>query len=389
MLAAKEGGKVAVALAEAMERLGLIESPSLPILSLYLNLAPERIERRSIGARLRDLLDPIEKLAASGELAHDSSMSLRAGVNRLLEMEPDFAGALGRGMAVFVCNGLSLEERLVTPRRVWDCAIAGPRPYLRPLHALLDEYRRVAAVVLDGRDAEVTVFHMGEVIGTRLIEGELLRKSDLAGWYGLEERRHRQHAEEARNHLFREIAEHLDRLRRQSGVELFLVGGNEELTRMLLPFLDKRVQELTETFVIDVNTLTPALLAARVNDLEQDFELREETADVEAVYAKAAAGGLAAVGVGEVLRAVNAHAVSHLLVHDAAGMEGAICINCGALARPALACVECGQGTRVVPDLIEAMIRSVVDAGGSVEHVMAPTALSVDLLAATLRFPCP
>src|SRR3990172_9108428 len=200
-----------------MDRLRLVESPSLPILSVYLNLAPDRIERRSIGARLRDLLDPIEKLAASGDLDHESSMSLRNGVNRVLEMTPEFVKELGHGVAVFVCDRLRLEEHMTMPRRVWDCAVAGPQPYLRPLQALLDEYRKVAAVVLDGRDAEIATFYMGEGVDRELIEGEELRKSDLAGWHGLEERRHRQHAEEARNHLFREDAEHLNRLRRDTG----------------------------------------------------------------------------------------------------------------------------------------------------------------------------
>jgi peptide chain release factor subunit 1 len=377
---------LAAELREAMERLQVVESPSLPILSLYLNLAPERIERRSIGARLRDLLDPIEKRATSGELDHDASMSLRSGIGRILDHEPDLAGLLGHGVAIFLCEGIELDERLIMPRRVWDCAIAGPRPYLRPLQAVLDEYRKLAAVVLDGRDAEITVFHMGSVESVELIEGELLRKSDLAGWHGLEERRHRQHAEEARNHLFREVAARLLRLCRDVGVDLVLVGGEKDLTGALLPFLDKRVREVTETFVVDVNTLTPSALATRVARLEQDFELREEEAEVEAAYATAAEGGLAVVGMGHVLRAVNRHALSRLLIHDGARAEGAICSHCGALSQPALTCIECGHGTVPVPELLESLARSVVDAGGSVEHVMAQTRLVDDQVAATLRF---
>jgi peptide chain release factor subunit 1 len=366
--------------------LQVVESPSLPILSLYLNLAPERIERRSIGARLRDLLDPIEKLATSGEFDHDSSMSLRSGIGRILDHEPDLAALLGHGVAIFLCEGIGLDERLIMPRRVWDCAIAGPRPYLRPLQAVLDEYRKLAAVVLDGRDVEITVFHMGSVESAELIEGELLRKSDLAGWHGLEERRHRQHAEEARNHLFREVAARLLHLCRDVGVNLVLVGGEKELTGALLPFLDKRVRDVTETFVVDINTLTPSGLATRVSRLEQDFELREEEAEVGAAYATAAEGGLAVVGMGHVLRAVNRHAVSRLLIHDGVRAEGAICSHCGALSQPALTCIECGHETVPVPELLESLARSVVDAGGSVEHVMAQTRLVDDEVAATLRF---
>jgi peptide chain release factor subunit 1 len=373
-------------LQEAMDRLRLIESPSLPILSVYLGLAPERIERRSIGGRLRDLLDPIEKLAASGDLDHDSSMSLRAGVHRVLDMSPIFTGELGHGVAVFLCDGLDLEEHLTMPRRIWDCAVAGPQPYLRPLQAVLDEYRKVAAVVLDARGAEIVTFHMGEVLDRQVVEAEELRKSNLSGWYGLEERRHRQHAEEARNHMFREVAERLDRLCRNSGVDLVLVGGQQEVTNALLSFLDERVRSMTGTFVIDLNTLTPALLASRVSEIEEAFERAEETRQVEEAYAAASAGDLAVVGIGPVLRAVNRHAVARLLLHDGVSLEGSICGECGALSLPVMVCIECGGGVVQPPDLLEALSRSVVDGGGSVEHVMAPTRLAEDLVAARLRF---
>jgi peptide chain release factor subunit 1 len=143
---------------------------------------------------------------------------------------------------------------------------------------------------------------------------------------------------------------------------------------------------MTETFVIDVHTMTPATLAARVAALEEEFERGEEVAEVETAYREAAAGDLAVVGLERVLRAVNRHAVARLLVNDAAHCEGAICANCGALSLPAESCLECGGQVEEVPELLEALARSVVDAGGSVEHVIAPTRLSHDVVAATLRF---
>jgi peptide chain release factor subunit 1 len=377
---------VADQLQEAMDSLRLIESPSLPILSVYLDLAPERIERRSIGARLRDLLDPIEKVAASGDLGHESSMSLRAGVEHILAMTPVLVTELGSGVAMFVCDGLDLDRHLTMPRGVWDSAVAGPRPYLRPIQAVLDEYRKIATVVLDVRSAEMTVSRMGEILDREVIEAEELRKSNLAGWHGLEERRHRQHAEEARNHMFREVAERLSRLRRDSGVDLVLVGGQTETTSALIPFLEPRLQEMTQTFVIDLTTLTPSLLATRVSEIEETFEREEEARQVEETYAAAAAGDLAVVGVERVLRAVNRHAVARLLLHDSQSIPGSMCRDCGALSLPADICAECGGETTIVPELFDSLSRSVVDSGGSVEHVMSPTRLADDLIAARLRF---
>jgi len=373
-------------LEEELNRLTGLESSSLLILSVYLDLSAERIERRSISPRLRELLSPIKRLAASGELDHDSSMSLRADAERVLETVPKFETLLGSSVAVFLCDGLGLEEQLTMPRGVWDCAMVGQMPYLRPARALLEQYRKVASVVLDARSAEIVVYYMGEALHREVIEVEELRKSNLAGWYALEEHRHRLHAEEVRHQLFREVAERLNRLRRELNIELVFVGGQTEVTAALLPFLDPKLRAITETFVIDLHTLTPAILAARIAELEETFELREESVLVDEVYAGFDAGGLAAVGVERVLRAANRHAVAHLLVHDGAVMEGSLCSRCGGLSPRVEVCPECGAQTEDIPELFEALTRVVVEAGGAVEHVMTRTRLSEDLVAARLRY---
>jgi hypothetical protein len=57
-----------------------------------------------------------------------------------------------------------------------------------------------------------------------------------------------------------------------------------------------------------------------------------------------------------------------------------------ALSRPTDACLRCGGETRLLPDALEALSRAVIEAGGSVEHVMTETRLAEDLVAARLRF---
>jgi peptide chain release factor subunit 1 len=377
---------VAGVLEEAFERLASVESPSATILSVYLGLSPEHREWASIQPRLRNLMGPVEELAASGELDHDSSMALRAAAERVIGMAGALEQVPGRGVAIFVCDEVGLDEQLTLPGGIWDCAVVGPAPYLRPLQAVLDEYRRIAVVVLDSRGAEISSYYMGEIQGSEVIEAEELRKSNLAGWHGLDEFRHRQHAEDVRNRLFREVADRVGRLRRHGGIELVLIGGHHDATQALLPYLEPRVRELTETFVTDLHTLTSATLAQRVSELEEAYEQREEAREVKGVYALAGNGDLGAIGVDRVLQAASHNAISLLLVHDGATMKGSVCSNCGALSRPTERCLRCGAETQVVPDVLETLSRAVVDAGGSVEHVMSQTGLAADLVAARLRF---
>lgn len=373
-------------LEEALDRLWRVESSSAPILSVYLTLHPEQTEWASIRPRLRNLMHPVEELAGSGDLDHSSSMALRAAAKEVLAM----AGTLERlpdpGVAVFICDELGLRERLTIPRRVWDSAVVSPTPYLRPLRAVLDEFRKMAVVVLDSRRAEIFSYHMGEILDRQIIEAEELRKTNLAGWYGLDEFGHRQHGEEVRNHLFREVAGRVGRMRRDGDIDLVLVGGHHDGTQALLAYLDPQVQEITETFVIDLHTLTPAALTERVTELEESYERREESREVDEVYSLAGEGDLGAIGVDRVFEAASRHAISRLLIHDGATIKGSVCSGCGVLSRPTDICPKCGAEAKPLPDAFDVLSRAVIEAGGSIEHVMTETRLANDLVAARLRF---
>jgi peptide chain release factor subunit 1 len=371
---------------EALDRLSRIESPSPTILSVYLNLDPQHTEWASIRPRLHNLMDPVEKLAASGDLDHDASMALRAATGQVLAMAGTLERLPGKGVAFFLGDEVGLSERLILPRRVWDCAVVGPAPYLRPLHAVLDEFRRIAVVVLDSRRAEIFSYYMGEVLDRQIIEAEELRKTNLAGWYGLDEFRHRQRGEQVRNHLFREVAGRVDRMRREGDLDLVLVGGHHDATQALLPYLEPRVRAITERFVVDTHTLTEATLIKRVAELEESVERREEAREVDEVYSLAGDGDLGAIGVDRVFEAASHHGITRLLVHDGATMKGSVCVSCGALSTPTDTCLRCGEETRLLPEAIEALSRAVIEAGGSVEHVMTQTRLVDDLVAARLRF---
>lgn len=103
-------------LEQTLERLRQLESPDVPVLSVYLNLHPERAEWQSIEPRLRDLLAPVKDLAGSGDLDHDSSMALRAAAKEAMGMAPTLERFPHAGVAIFLCESLGLRIRLALPR---------------------------------------------------------------------------------------------------------------------------------------------------------------------------------------------------------------------------------------------------------------------------------
>jgi hypothetical protein len=370
----------------ALQTLQAIGDPAVLILSVYLNLLPFPEDTGSIGARLRDQLKPLENLAQG--LDHDASLSLRRGIARALDMAPTLEAHRGHGWAFFVCDQLGLEEQLIVPPRVWDCAMAGPRPYLRPLRAALDEFRRVATVVLDARRAEITVSYADEILDHRVLEAEIVRKANRGGWHGLDERRNRGHAEEVRHRLWRETAETLAIFRRDPGIDVIFVGGQKKVTDALVGSLPPALGELIgATFAVDVPLLTEGQLMETVRTLEEAHERRDEERLVAAIYAARAADEPAAIGLEQVLRGVNQMAVAHLFIQHAAVQEGRACRSCGRLYLSDRVCAACGMETDPVPDVLEAIAHEVATTGGVVEHVVAETGLVNDLVAANLRVP--
>jgi hypothetical protein len=266
--------------------------------------------------------------------------------------------------------------------------MAGPRPYLRPLRAALDEFRRVATVVLDARRAEITVSYADEILDHRVLKAEIVRKANRGGWHGLDERRNRGHAEEVRHRLWRETAETLAILRRDPGIDLIFVGGQKKVTDALVGSLPPALGELVGgTFAVDVPMLTEGQLMETVRTLEEAHERRDEERLVAAIYAARAADEPAAIGLEQVLRGVNQMAVAHLFIQHAAVIEGRACRSCGRLYLADRSCAACGMETDPVPDVLEAIAHEVVTTGGVVEHVVAQTGLVNDLVAAELRVP--
>ena len=104
---------------------------------------------------------------------------------------------------------------------------------------------------------------------------------------------------------------------------------------------------------------------------------------------KEATGGLAAVGLELCLWAGSVVAIQRVLVQDDATALGVVCDESGWLAEIGDTCPMCRQPTRKTDDVIDELAQAVIDAGGTVEHVLADTPLRDHVVAADLRFPLP
>lgn len=377
------------ALNEAVDELARLESHASPVLSLFLNVSPRPSDRGDVGTRLRNLLRPVREHTQT--LEHAAATGLRHAIDGALDLEARIiAETGGTGIAYFACPRIGLDRYVAIPRPIWDQAVVASRPYLRPLRGVLDEFHRILTVVVEPRRSRLWISWMDEVELEETLDGEIVRKADYGGWYGLDEWSARHAADGARHRHYRDLAERIADLRRSSRVEVILVGGTSQSISEFVPFLTRRDRDMVaDTFTVDVQTLARGEVLALTRRLERAWEDRRKQAAATALVEAEQSGGLAITGLARVVEAVNIGAVNDLLVANGSVEPGWECLICGAVSIEGPTCHRCGGYCAPEPDVIDRLEARVLAEGGTVEHLDDAGPLMDIKVGATLRFPLP
>ncbi len=375
-----------------VDRLRGLDGQGLPVLSVYLSLEPGPGTLRSIPTRLKDMLSDIKEVGV--RLARDQRMSLRNDIEALSKSSTSFASDLGRGVAIFKSSGAGIDEHVGLPGPVRDRAVLDAAPYLRPLEAMLDHYRRFCVAVVDARFASIFRFRMDnletwEEMRSPAMAEEDFRKANYGGFAGYDERRVRAHADEVLVRHYRDIASRLDELVDDDpGYDLLIIGGPEvHAARVVAELAPPLTRRLAGTFVIDPHTMTAATVLEHSKRVAQAYEADEQRHLVSRLMDAAASNGTAVVGVDESTDAANQRAVETLVVQADRTAPGTVCGNCGWIAGPTeLVCMACGHEPAWVPDIIDALGDSVRTNGGRIQHVIVETKLADEEVGAFLRY---
>jgi hypothetical protein len=374
--------------ARTLDRIARPHGEGLPVVSVYLAVHPGPDARRTLRTKADSLLHRVRSLAGDGSLDHDARMSLRADIERIERIAR--TEVQGRGaLAIFACSGAGVLELVRLPRPVRDRIMVDATPWIGPMLAVLDQYRRGCAVVVDRESAHVWELYLGELRDGGRLERRA-RSAAHAGRHGLAEGRARNKTDELSRRHFRELAEALDLLFRADRYDVLVVGGHEHELPGFLDFLPRTLLErVAGTFAIDPHSATAATVRPRAEAILDRHELDEQQRSVGEVMQAVARGGLAVAGLEPCLWAGSVAAVRALLVQDGAVAPGVVCDACGWFATSGDACQLCGRPTRTTPDVIDELVEAVIDEGGSIQHVRADTELRAHLTAAWLRFALP
>lgn len=375
--------------ARTLDRITRFDGDGLPVVSVYLAVTGGPDAPRAIPTKADSLLHRIRSLTEDHSLDHEARMSLRADIERIQTLAR--TAPLGRGaLAIFSCSGADMFEVVRLPRAVRDRVMVDATPWIGPMFAVLDQYRRCCALVVDRESAYAWELYLGEMRDAGRIEGRSLRNRAYAGWHGLAEHRVRNKAAELSKRHFREVAGALERVFRTDRYDVLAVGGHDHELPGFIDLLPRWLRDrLAGTFSIDPHTATTASVRPNAEAIFDRYELEDQRRALSELLESVASGSLAAVGLEPCLWAGSVTAVGTLLVQDGAAARGVVCDESGWFATSGETCPLCGGPTRKTPDVIDELVEAVIDKGGSVRHVRAETDLREHLAAAWLRFPLP
>jgi peptide chain release factor subunit 1 len=372
---------------ETVQRIIRLDGGGLPIVSLYVRVPVDYGERDRLHTYVHSLLADVRALADDKSVDRDARLSLRGDLERIEQTFQEEEPPAG-SVAVFSCSGRDSYEVVQLPRPLRERVVVDETPFVRPMLAVLDEYRRCCVVVVDEAFTQLWELYQDELHELRKIRDPALRKPDFA--YGFKEHTIHNRVRELAKRHYRHTVTMLEGFFRGNSFDVIAIGGHEYEVPGFVESLPRRLREkVAGTFVIDANTATRNDLKQKAGEILERYERDEERRLVEQVLDKANAGGLAAVGLSKCLWAGSVAAIEHLLVQEGATVPGVVCDESGWLGVSGESCPVCGKPLRQTPDILDELVQTVIDEGGSVEHVEADTQLKDLLAAAELRFPLP
>jgi peptide chain release factor subunit 1 len=339
--------------------------------------------------KTNSLLHRVRSLADDRTLDHEARVSLRDDIARIEKVTRTETIARGT-VVIFSCSAAQMLEVVRLPRTIRDRIMVDATPWIDPMLAVLDQYSRCCAAVVDRESARAWELYLGEMRDAGQLDRLALRNRAYTSRHGLSERRVRNKADELSKRHFREVAAAVEHLFRADRYDVLAVGGHAHELPVFLDFLPRGLRDrLAGTFSIDPHTATAATVRAAAESILDSYELDEQRRLVAELLQSAAAGDRTAVGLEPCLWAGAVAAIGTLLVQEGAAAPGVVCEASGWFATSGETCPLCGRATRHTPDVIDELVEAVIDEGGAIHHVRADTELRGHLTAAWLRFALP
>ena len=296
---------------DKLKELSGFKPTTMPVLSVYLNTQPDQHGRDHFEPFLRKEL---KARASTYAPRSPEGNSFDKDVEKITSWLSTELRPSSNGVAIFACSGAGdFFEALQFDAPIQKNQLyVYHQPHLYTLARLNDEYPRYAAVIADTNSARIFVFGLARTLAAETVTSPKVRSrsqigidaAPFRGPAGWSMRRYQLHVENYHLRHSKEVVEQLDRIVREEGTEHIILAGDEVilpiLREQLSPFLaEKVIDEKNLDMHIPEHELLKATLATM-----REYDAQTDAESVGAMIGEYRAGGLAAVGVHDVLAAL-------------------------------------------------------------------------------------
>jgi peptide subunit release factor 1 (eRF1) len=297
-------------LAEQIDTLAAFAPSALPVISLYLNTQSDDHGRDRFASFVRKELQTRARTLTTQSAARASFVRDVDKIGKYLatELRPST-----NGLALFACAGAEdffEAVQLNAPLERHEIYV-DHQPHLYTLALITKQFPRYAAVVADTDSARLFVFGLSSTVSEDHVESTKLSRTQTSGWTLA---RYQRRMENYHQHHAKEVVEVLDRVVRKEGIQSIVFAGDQAvialLQKQLSPFLAAKTVDVLrlEIRTPERQVLETTLAAMRRQDARNDSEM------VEHLIADYRSGGLAVVGVHDVLAALSEGRVEEVLL---------------------------------------------------------------------------
>ena len=265
-------------LSQRLQTLAAFEPSPLPVISLYLNLAPSQHGRDDYDAFVRKVIPERIKGLPQPSAERDSVECDQERIRTYLDQD---VMQSANGLAIFACAGADLFDTIQLDAPLDEHALfIGSVPHLYPLARILGTYPRYAAVLLDTNKARIFVCGLAATERTEQVTGVKTRRHSQGGW---SQARYQRHIDNFHLQHVKEVIDTLEAIVRDEALEHIVAAGSAEALRLLrenLPAhlaakLDRTMKLSATASVAEV--LQATLASLQEKDAETDTERESRT----------------------------------------------------------------------------------------------------------------
>ncbi|MEX1018641.1 MAG: Vms1/Ankzf1 family peptidyl-tRNA hydrolase [Litorilinea sp.] len=323
-----------------------------PVLSVYLNIAPQRGSSDKFRLALRNLLDQ----AAEGELQADPEDIRR--MQNFMEM-----GYIpqGRSLILFSCAARDFwwAKSYMVP--VEDSVFVSRRPNVRQLAALLDTYARYGVIHVDQEGVRLYLFSMGNLEAVDGHLGEEVKQHKAGGWAAA---RIQRHESGVARHNLQDAAEMAEDFYRRSDTQQLILAGTEKNVARFREMLSHRLRAMVLGRVAATANATPSQISEKALALAQQAGAEHAQAITDRIVTAVHKQDAAVAGLAQVLTAVQEGRALHVAVLSDFAQSAYRFVDSGYILLELTDQSELGSGRiQELPDAVESVLRRALAQG--------------------------